>query len=188
MTNTIVMSLFGKYLFEGPYKDLDHFTTSLKAPAEAANGLCFIAFDKRIPRPSSSSSSQSKTTHDYQKYLPVGIVNLMNNFPEHLKVEIGGIFYSPLLVQRTGVNLEATTLLLEYVFEKLRYRRVEWKCNNLNERSKKAALKMGFKFEGIQEAHFIIKNCNRDSAWFRILASEWKDLKPQLAQKLADKL
>jgi RimJ/RimL family protein N-acetyltransferase len=108
----------------------------------------------------------------------VGVLNYMNNFPEHLKIELGSIWYSP-LVQRTNANLEATYLTLKHAFE-LGYRRLEWKCNALNERSRRAALRMGFQFEGIQEAHMIIKGRNRDTAWYRLLDGEWAQVKPHL--------
>lgn len=62
--------------------------------------------------------------------------------------------------------------VLKHCFE-LGYRHVEWKCHSLDEQLRKAALCMGFKFEGIQERHMIAKNCNRDTAWFRVLESEW---------------
>jgi RimJ/RimL family protein N-acetyltransferase len=79
----------------------------------------------------------------------------MNNSPADLKIELGGIWYSP-AVQRTPANTEATYLMLQHAFE-LGYRRVEWKCHSDNERSRQAALRMGFKFEGIQESHMIVK-------------------------------
>jgi RimJ/RimL family protein N-acetyltransferase len=75
-------------------------------------------------------------------------------------------------------------LMLRHAFD-LGYRRLEWKCDNRNERSKRSALRMGFVFEGVQEAHFIIKNRNRDTAWFRILAGEWQTVKAQLEALLA---
>ena len=102
----------------------------------------------------------------------------MNNSPSHLKIELGGIWYSP-IVQKGFANTEATYLMLKHCFE-LGYRRVEWKCHSLNERSRKAALRMGFKFEGIQESHMIAKNCNRDTAWFRVLDNEWPEVKQNL--------
>ena len=67
-------------------------------------------------------------------------------------------------------------MLLRHAFT-YGYRRVEWKCDSLNERSRKAALRMGFKFEGVQEHHFIIKERNRDTAWYRILDHEWPQVK-----------
>ena len=110
--------------------------------------------------------------------LPVGVVSLMSNVPAFLRIELGGIWYSP-VVQRTPTNLEATYLLLAHCFA-LGYRRVEWKCDNRNERSKRSALRMGFTFEGIQQQHMIIKNRSRDTAWFRILSGEWAAVKKQL--------
>jgi RimJ/RimL family protein N-acetyltransferase len=112
----------------------------------------------------------------------VGVTNYMNNFPQHLKVELGSIWYSP-IVQRTHANTEATYLMLKHAFE-LGYRRLEWKCDALNERSRRAALRMGFQFEGIQDSHFIIKDRNRDTAWFRILDREWGDVKSHLEKLL----
>jgi RimJ/RimL family protein N-acetyltransferase len=108
----------------------------------------------------------------------IGVANFMNNTPSHLKIELGGIWYSP-IVQQTFANTEATYLMLKHCFE-LGYRRVEWKCHSLNERSRRAALRMGFKFEGVQESHMIVKDCNRDTAWFRILNNEWPEMKQDL--------
>ena len=49
--------------------------------------------------------------------------------------------------------------------------------NNLNNGSKKAALRLGFKFEGVFRQMFVSKGRNRDSAWFSIIDKEWKKLK-----------
>ena len=102
----------------------------------------------------------------------------MSNEPAHLKIELGNIWYSP-LVQGTGANREATYLMLRHAF-RLGYRRVEWKCDALNSRSRHTATRMGFTFEGIQDAHFIVKGRNRDTAWYRILDHEWPDVKARL--------
>jgi RimJ/RimL family protein N-acetyltransferase len=102
---------------------------------------------------------------------PVGVAAFMSNHPEDLKLELGGIWYGP-IAQGTGASREATHLMLAYAFD-LGYRRVEWKCDALNERSRRAALSYGFTFEGIQKAHNIVKGRNRDTAWFRMLDHEW---------------
>ena len=149
---------------DGPFAGAEELAAHLRSQVEAANGLCLCVFDVR-------SGAQ------------VGVVNYMNNYPEHLKVELGNIWYSP-VAQRTGANLEATYLLLRHAFA-LGYRRVEWKCDALNERSRRAALRMGFTFEGIQECHFIVKGRNRDTAWFRILDREWDDVRRRLESLLA---
>jgi RimJ/RimL family protein N-acetyltransferase len=153
-----------RYLFGGPYADLDAFTAYLISQRDAANALTFCVVD------------QATGT-------PVGVTNYMNNFPEHLKIELGGIWYSP-IVQRTPANTEATLLMLEHAFG-LGYRRVEWKCDARNQRSRRAALRMGFTFECIQEYHFIIKGRSRDTAWYRILDHEWPGVRSHLHGLLA---
>lgn len=102
---------------------------------------------------------------------PVGVVNYLANQPAHLKIELGSIWYGP-IAQGTGVSAEATWLLLQHAFA-LGYRRVEWKCDAQNQRSRRAALAYGFAFEGVQDAHYIVKRRNRDTAWFRMLDTEW---------------
>jgi RimJ/RimL family protein N-acetyltransferase len=108
----------------------------------------------------------------------VGVANLMANQPANLKIELGSIWYG-LVAQGTGASAEVTYLLLEHVFA-LGYRRAEWKCDARNEASRRAALAYGFTFEGVQEAHYIIKDRNRDTAWYRMLAHEWPAIAPRL--------
>jgi RimJ/RimL family protein N-acetyltransferase len=92
--------------------------------------------------------------------------------PEMRVIEVGNIVYGPSL-QRTPLATEAQYLLARYVFETLGYRRYEWKCNALNAPSRRAALRLGFSFEGIFRAHMIVKGRNRDTAWYSMLDSEW---------------
>ena len=101
----------------------------------------------------------------------IGVQTFMSNSPADLKIELGHIWYTP-AAQGSGALAEATYLMLQHAFA-LGYQRVEWKCNALNERSRRVALRMGFQFEGVQDAHVIIKSRRRDTAWFRMLADEW---------------
>lgn len=87
------------------------------------------------------------------------------------------------MAQGTGANTEATYLMLQHAFA-LGYRRVEWKCNARNVRSRRAAEAMGFTFEGIQESWAIIKGRNRDTAWFRILDREWPAVRAHLEDRM----
>uniref|UniRef100_A0A9E7ZGI7 GNAT family N-acetyltransferase n=1 Tax=Bosea sp. NBC_00436 TaxID=2969620 RepID=A0A9E7ZGI7_9HYPH len=96
---------------------------------------------------------------------------IMEIRPEQGVFEVGWITYSPAL-QRTRVATEAIYLVGDYGFS-LGYRRYEWKCNNLNEPSKRAALRFGFQFEGLFRQHMVVKGANRDTAWFSILDEEW---------------
>jgi len=106
----------------------------------------------------------------------VGIVTLMEIRRAMRVIEVGNIVYgSPL--QRTTLATEAQYLLARYVFENLGYRRYEWKCNALNEPSRRAALRFGFRFEGVFRQHMIVKGRNRDTAWYSMLDSEWPERK-----------
>jgi len=96
---------------------------------------------------------------------------MMEIRPAHGVFEVGWITYSPSL-QRTPAATEAVYLIGDYGFS-LGYRRYEWKCNNRNEPSKRAALRYGFKFEGLFRQHQVVKGENRDTAWYSIIDSEW---------------
>ena len=101
---------------------------------------------------------------------------LMRIVPEHGVIEIGSIFWGPAMARRR-LATEALYLHARYVFDELGYRRFEWKCNNLNEPSKAAALRFGFTFEGVFRQHMIQKGENRDTAWFSMLDGEWPALR-----------
>ena len=97
---------------------------------------------------------------------------LMRITPEHGVIEIGDILWGA-AISRTRASTEALYLAARHVFEDLGYRRFEWKCNNLNEPSKAAAVRFGFSFEGVFRQHMWGKGANRDTAWFSMLDSEW---------------
>jgi RimJ/RimL family protein N-acetyltransferase len=101
---------------------------------------------------------------------------LMRVVPEHGVIEIGHILWGP-SIARTRAATEALYLAARHVFDDLGYRRFEWKCNNLNEPSKAAALRFGFSFEGIFRQHMWGKGANRDTAWFAIIDAEWPGFK-----------
>jgi len=155
--------LIWRYLPYGPFASVRELAEHLGSLADTERMRAFTVFDLA-------------TGHQ------AGSLCYSANFPEHLKIEIAHVWYSP-LVQRTKANLESTYLLLKNAFE-LGYRRLEWKCDSLNERSRRSALHMGFRFEGIQDAHYVIKGRNRDTAWFRMLADEWPGVRVRLAAML----
>lgn len=106
----------------------------------------------------------------------LGMANYMRIELTHRVIEIGGIWYSPAL-QRTRAATEAMYLLARNVFETLGFRRYEWKCNSFNEPSRRAALRLGFTYEGLFRQHMIQRGRNRDTAWFSMLDCEWPQRK-----------
>jgi RimJ/RimL family protein N-acetyltransferase len=113
----------------------------------------------------------------------VGMVSYLDIFPQMRLCQLGNIWYSP-LVHFTKVNTEVIYLMLSEVFDFLNYRRVEWKCDALNARSRSAAARLGFSFEGLFRQHWIIKNRNRDTAWFAITDNDWPAIKNNMIQWL----
>jgi RimJ/RimL family protein N-acetyltransferase len=101
-----------------------------------------------------------------------GWASYMRIKPAHGVIEVGNVLFSPAL-QRTRASTEAMYLMARHVFEDLGYRRYEWKCNAKNEPSRRAALRLGFTFEGIFRQHMVTKDRNRDTAWFSMLDHEW---------------
>ncbi len=122
---------------------------------------------------------------DHASGRPVGMVSYLNIEPDHRRLELGHIWYAP-SAQRTRANTEAIRLLLGEAFDRLGCRRVEWKCNALNARSRAAALRLGFRFEGIFRQHMIVKGHNRDTAWFALVDRDWPAVRTNLERWLAD--
>ena len=102
----------------------------------------------------------------------VGRLSLMRVDPANGVIEVGHVLYAPSL-QRSPHATEVQYLLARHVFDDLRYRRYEWKCNALNAPSRRAALRLGFSFEGVFRQHMVVKGGNRDTAWYAMLDSEW---------------
>lgn len=113
----------------------------------------------------------------------IGMVSILNADLANRRLELGHIWYVP-SAQRTSANTEATLLLLTEAFEHYRCRRVEWKCDSLNDPSRRAAERLGFTFEGVFRNHMIVKGHNRDTAWFAMTDDEWPDRQKALQTRL----
>lgn len=142
-----------RYLFEGPFPDRASFDIHLERIAASEDPLFLAIVD-----------SASRNAVGYAAYMRIE--------PVHRVIEVGSILYTPRL-QQTTLATEAMYLMARHAFEDLGYRRYEWKCNALNAASRRAALRFGFRFEGIFRQHMIVKGRSRDTAWFSMLDSEW---------------
>lgn len=111
----------------------------------------------------------------------VGLATLMRANPQHGTIEVGSILFGRAL-QRSRAATEAMSLLMRHVFDDLGYRRYEWKCDRLNEPSRRAAVRLGFIWEGRFRNHVVVKGRNRDTDWFSITDGEW----PRVRRALDD--
>ena len=128
-------------------------------------------FDAWLQNHAASRDPHFYTVIDKANGEAQGLISLMCIVPEHGRIEIGHVTFGASM-QRSPKSTEAVYLLAKESFA-LGYRRLEWKCNNGNARSKYAAERLGFSFEGVFRQHMVVKGQNRDTAWYSILDSEW---------------
>jgi RimJ/RimL family protein N-acetyltransferase len=114
----------------------------------------------------------------------VGLAAYMRIDPAHGVIEVGHLNFSSIL-QRTAAATEAMYLLMRRAFDELGYRRYEWKCDSLNEPSRRAAARLGFVYEGLFRQATVYKNRSRDTAWYSIIDTEWPSRKAAFETWLA---
>jgi RimJ/RimL family protein N-acetyltransferase/predicted ester cyclase len=141
------------YLPDGPYRDVGEMRDAL-GQAQASEDPLFYTV---VLRPEDR---------------PAGVASYLRITPEQGVIEIGHIWFGASLRQTIAAT-EAIYLLAAYAFDELGYRRLEWKCNSLNEPSRRAAVRFGFYFEGVFRSHMVVKGRNRDTAWYAMTDEEW---------------
>lgn len=153
------------YMFDGPFATIEEYYVFAEVCENSADPRHYVVIDL--------------STHK-----AIGTMSLMRIDKKHGVIEVGCISFSPLL-KRSTMSTEAQYLLMAYVFDELGYRRYEWKCNSLNEPSRRAAPRLGFEFEGIFRNHMVIKGHSRDTAWFAITNEQWPKQKAAFQAWLA---
>jgi RimJ/RimL family protein N-acetyltransferase len=117
----------------------------------------------------------------------VGSTRFLALRPEHGSVEIGWTWLHP-SAWGTGANIEAKLLQMRHAFETWACRRVEFKTDAQNERSRRALEALGATFEGIHRKHLLVRaGENRDSAWYSVTDDEWPSVSAHLEARLAEK-
>jgi RimJ/RimL family protein N-acetyltransferase len=146
------------YLFSGPFATESEFHEWLVPRQASEDPLFFTIVDLATGR-------------------AVGLASYLRIEPAHGVIEVGHIAFSPQL-QRTPAATEAMYLMMKNVFA-LGYRRYEWKCDSLNAPSRRAAERLGFRYEGLFRQAIVYKGRNRDTAWYSIIDREW----PAMAER-----
>lgn len=137
------------WLAEGPPEDQASFRAWVEKVSTSVDPIYFAIIDKATGK-------------------VAGRQTLMRIDAANGVVEIGNIYWGPLIARKAAAT-EALFLFAQYAFDTLGYRRFEWKCNDDNVPSKKAALRFGFQYEGLFRQHLVIKGLNRDTAWFAMI-------------------
>jgi RimJ/RimL family protein N-acetyltransferase len=153
------------YLPDGPYESAEHLQEMLSW-AEDAEDRAYYAIEPLADG------------------RPLGQASYLRIEPAFGTIEIGHIWFAPEL-QRTAAATEAIYLLARHAFDDLGYRRLEWKCNALNARSRRAATRFGFRHEGVFRNHQVVKGRNRDTAWLAITDDDWPAVRAAFESWLA---
>lgn len=141
------------YMPVGPFDSRDDLRRWMIAAVKSADPLFYTIIDQTTDR-------------------AVGMAAYLRIDPRPGLIEVGHIAYSPLL-QRTPIATEAMYLMMQYVFNTLGYRRYEWKCDALNAKSRRAAERYGFTYDGLFPQAMVYRGRNRDTTWFSMLDRDW---------------
>ncbi len=153
------------YLPYGPFDSQADYAKWIRSFEEGDDPVFFAIISKKLKK-------------------AIGIVSFLRINPAQGLIEVGHINYSPLL-QKTTEATEAMFLMMRWVFDN-GYRRYEWKCNALNLKSRRAAQRLGFSYEGVFRQMTISKGRNRDTAWFAIIDKEWVEIERCFDQFLSE--
>jgi len=145
------------YLAYGPWASVEEYRSTMRAQSATFDTIFYAI------RPLDAESFEGQSS-----YLDIN--------PLMGVIEIGHIWFGPRLA-RTRAATEALYLMIRHATDDLGYRRIHWRCNSLNEKSRQAARRLGFRFEGIFYNHMIFKGRNRDTAWYSILDDEWPEVR-----------
>ena len=145
------------YLSIGPFARFEDYRAWAEGAQRSEDPLFHAIIDRRNDR-------------------AVGIASYLRIEPNIGVIEVGHLNFSPAL-QRNPAATDAMYLMMRRAFDELGYRRYEWKCDALNERSRAAALRLGFRYEGIFRQATVYKGRSRDTAWFSIIDREWPERK-----------
>ncbi|MEQ9726036.1 GNAT family protein [Pseudomonas sp. WHRI 8822A] len=153
------------YLPYGPFAQRSAFDSWLRDKQSGSDPLFFTVIDKATER-------------------AVGLLSFLRIAAADGCIEIGHIAFGRAM-QRSPASTEAIWLLMRLAMDGLGNRRLEWKCNARNARSRRAAERLGFTQEGLFRQHAVIKGENRDTAWFSIIDSEWPPLRDAFVRWLS---
>lgn len=145
------------YLAYGPWASVEDYSATMRAQSASFDTIFYAI-----------RALDSERFEGQSSYLDINALMGV--------IEIGHIWFGPGLA-RTRAATEALYLMIRHAMDDLGYRRMHWRCNSLNEKSRQAARRLGFRFEGVFYNHMIFKGKNRDTAWYSILDDEWPEVR-----------
>jgi len=167
-------------LYEAPSdKSLWLWTTNIIETKDDLQRYVETALDEQTRKVSLPFVTIEKSSNRIVGSSRFGNIDVKNR-----KAEIGWTWINPQW-QRTVINTEAKLLMLAHAFEIWNCVRVELKTDVLNEKSRRAILRLGATEEGVLRRHLITDAGRfRDTVYFSIIDSEWQQVKANLNEKL----
>ena len=171
----------GADLYEvyGPDSPVDMWTYLFQTPAQSQ-----AEWSQKLDLMLAAQDRFHYAIVDKESGKALGTFALMRIDRNNRVIEVGAVTYSPEL-KRTRLATEAQYLLARYVFEGLEYRRYEWKCDALNQPSRRAAERLGFTYEGRFRQAVVYKGRNRDTDWLSMIDTDWPAVKSRLEKWLS---
>ena len=171
----------GTDLYEvyGPDSPVDMWTYLFQTPAQSQ-----AEWSQKLDLLLAAQDRFHYAIVDKESGKALGTFALMRIDRNNRVIEVGAVTYSPKL-KRTRLATEAQYLLARYVFEELEYRRYEWKCDSLNQPSRRAAERLGFTYEGRFRQAIVYKGRNRDTDWLSMIDTDWPAVKSRLEKWLS---
>lgn len=142
-----------RFLSDFPPPNREHFDEWIAKAASTVDPMMFVLVDKATNK-----------IGGRQSFMRIDTANGV--------IEVGNILWTGLVARRPAAT-EAIYLFARHIFDDLGYRRFEWKCNDLNGPSKRAAIRFGFEAEGVFRKHMVIKGESRDTAWYAMTDDDW---------------
>lgn len=93
-----------------------------------------------------------------------GWIALLDTAADHGAIELGNVWFPPPFTG-TRAATEAKMLLLGHAFETLRVAKVVWKSHANNHESRRAAERLGFRYEGLSKADMIAQYGMAATLW-----------------------
>ena len=171
----------GEDLYEvyGPDSPADMWTYLFQTPAQSQ-----AEWSQKLDQMLAAQDRFHYAIVDKESGKALGTFALMRIDRNNRVIEVGAVTYS-LKLKRTRLATEAQYLLARYVFEGLEYRRYEWKCDSLNQPSRRAAERLGFIYEGRFRQAVVYKGRNRDTDWLSMIDKDWPAVKNRLEKWLS---
>ena len=150
------------YMWVGPFDSEDEFGAYIRSIIGSENPVYYtVVTTQALPGPAEVPAETA-----------VGYLSLGRIDPPNRSVEVGDVTFSA-CVQRTTAATEALYLAMRYAVEDLGNRRLEWRCDSLHAKSRRAAERLGFSYEGLFRKFKIFRGRNRDTVWYSVTDDDW---------------